>query len=108
MYFPNGTATALLSCTKGVQAARARGLYSHLQYSVEGTELCGFSLKKPHEQLPFGCVKLVYEATGELPYLRSMLREVVSEAERKAQGGVGIADGQQDSIDESTGTSSSL
>jgi len=108
VYFPNGTATALLSCTKGVQAARARGLYSHLQYSVEGTELCGFSLKKPHEQLPFGCVKLVYETTGELPYLRSMLREVVSEAERKAQGGVGIAAGQQDSIDESTGTSSSL
>jgi len=58
--------------------------------------------------LPFGCVKLVFETPGEWPYLRSLLREVLGEAERKPQGGVGIAAGQQDPIDESTGTSSSL
>ena len=99
--------TVLLSSTKGVQAARARSLYSHLQYKVEGTELCGFSLKEPYERLPFGCVKLDFETAGELSYLRSMLRDAVSDAERKGQGGAGIAAGQQDSIDESTGTTSS-
>ena len=90
VYFPNSTATALLSCTRGVLSARAKSLYSHLKYMVTGTELCGFSLKEPREHFPVGCVKLDFDRAVELAYLRGMVRDVVADAHELAPSGVCI------------------
>jgi hypothetical protein len=90
VYFPNSTAITLLSTTKRAQSAKAKHLYSFLEYNVKDTKLCGFSLMDPHQKLLFGCIELNFEETEKLDYLRGALQGAVRDAEMKNQGGEAI------------------